>query len=90
VKKAEKLEIVGKLGCSICSKLHTVRKTSDRRYRFRYIMMCPKGKCGILFTQKGLENAKQHYPYAQLRNFVDPSPALTLTAGSEGENTKRR
>jgi hypothetical protein len=83
-KKGEQLEVVGQLRCSICGELHTVQKNVDRRYRFRYIMMCPKGRCGILFTQEGFAS------YAQVRNFVEPIPALTLTAGSEGENTKRR
>jgi hypothetical protein len=84
MKKGEQLEVVGRLRCNLCGELHTVQKNVDRRYRFRYIMMCPKGRCGILFTQEGFAS------YAQVRNFVDPSPALTLTVGSEGENTKRR
>ena len=83
-KKSEQLAVVGQLRCGICGELHTVKKNCDRRYRFRYIMMCPKGRCGILFTQEGFAS------YAQVRNFVEPSPALTLTVGSEGENTKRR
>jgi transcription elongation factor Elf1 len=84
IKKGEQLEVVGQFGCGICGELHTVQKNVDRRYRFRYIMMCPKGRCGILFTQEGFAS------YAQVRNFEEPIPALTLTAGSEGENTKRR
>lgn len=83
-KNGEQLEVVGELRCNLCGEFHTVKKTGDRRYRFRYIMMCPKGRCGILFTQEGFAS------YAQVRNFVEPSPALTLTAGSEGENPKRR
>jgi len=83
IKKSEQLEVVGQLECSVCGELHTVHKNADRRYRFRYIMMCPKGKCGILFTQEGFAS------YTQVRNLVDPSPDLTLIAGSEGENIKR-
>ena len=88
MKKSEQLEVVGELRCHLCGKLHTVKKNVDRRYRFRYIMGCPKAKCGILFTQEAFDYAKQHNSYSEVKSLAEPNASLTLTTGSEGENTK--
>jgi hypothetical protein len=88
MKKGELLEVVGKLRCDTYKELHTVKKVADRRYRFRYIMACPKGKCGILFTQEAFDYAKRHGDYFPVSSFVPLNTSLTLTTGSEGENSR--
>ena len=88
MKKSEQLEVVGQLRFNECGELHTVQKVRDRRYRFRYIMGCPKAKCGILFTQEAFDYAKQHNYYSEVKSLAEPNAFLTLTIGSEGENTK--
>lgn len=89
MKKSEQLEVVGKLECSICGEFHDLLKNKDRRYRFRYIMGCPTGKCGIVFTQDAFDYATQHRDYRPILSTPCPNPpSVTLTTGSEGRNSK--
>jgi hypothetical protein len=89
IKKGELMEVVGKLRCDICGELHTVERTGDKRYRFRYIMGCPKGKCGVVFTQDAFDYATQHRDYHPIDSTLCPKPpSVTLTTGSEGRNFK--
>jgi hypothetical protein len=89
IKKSEQLEVVGQLRCNICGELHTVQKNVDRRYRFRYIMGCPKGRCGVVFTQDAFDYATQHRDYHRIDSTLCPKPpSVTLTTGSEGRNSK--
>jgi hypothetical protein len=88
IKKSEQLEVVGQLRCDICGELHIVKKTGDRRYRFQYIMGCPIGKCGVVFTQDAFDYATQHRDYCSIDNICPKRPTVTLTTGSEGRNSK--
>jgi hypothetical protein len=90
VKKSEQLEVVGELRCDICGELHTLWKSlpDDKHYRFRYVMGCPVGKCGVLFTQGTFDYATQHRDYYPIDNILPKRPTVTLTTGSEGRNFK--
>jgi hypothetical protein len=89
IKKSEQLEVVGQLRCDICGELHTLWKSSDdKRYRFRYIMGCPVGKCGVVFTQDAFDYATQHRDYCPIDSILPKRPIVTLTTGSEGRNCK--
>lgn len=89
MKKSELLEVVGELRCDICGEFHTVERSGDKRYRFRYIMGCPTGKCGVIFTQDAFDYAMQHRDYRPILSILCPNPpSVTLTTRSEGRNSK--
>lgn len=88
-KKSKQLEVMGELRCDICGEFHTIGKTHDKRYRFRYGMGCPIGKCGVLFTQEGFDYATQHSDYRPVLSILCPNPpSVTLTTGSEERNCR--